>query len=124
MFPFLVTVILLTLSLPWAANVIFDRGWIPHLPSFLYESTWLLGFITTVIFVYLYRSGSQSHFVQLYLLSMVVKLIACFVFMLLVVLEDRQGAVANVLYFLLVYVIFTAAEIGFLYRKISRSKLH
>ena len=80
-----------------------------------------MAFITTVIFVYLYRSGKRSHFVQLYLLSMVVKLIACLVFILLIVLEDRQRAVANAMYFLTVYAVFTAVEIGFLHRKISAS---
>ena len=124
MFPFLATILVLTLLLPWAANWFFSHGWISELPSFLYQSTWLMAFVTTVIFVYLYRAGKQAHFVQLYLLSMVVKLIASLAFVLLIVLEDRQRAVANAMYFLIVYAIFTAAEIGFLHRKISASRRH
>ena len=122
MFPFLVTMLALTLSLPWVANLFFSQGWIPGLPSFLYPSTWLMAFITTVIFIYLYRVEKQAHFVQLYLLSMVIKLIASLAFILLIVLEDRPRAVTNAVYFLTVYAIFTAAEIGFLHRKISASR--
>lgn len=98
----------------------YAEGWIPALPSFLFETTWLLAFITGVTFVYLHRSERAMYFVQLYLLSMVIKLIACFAFALLMIREDRKGAVTNVLYFLLAYVLFTAVETGFLYRKVSR----
>lgn len=122
MFPFLATILVLTVLLPWTANFFFSHGWIRELPSFMYPSTWLMAFITTIIFMYLYRDGKESHFVQLYLLSMVVKLIACLVFILLMILEDRQGAMANATYFLTVYAIFTAAEICFLHRKISASR--
>jgi len=81
-----------------------------------------MAFITTVIYLYLYRSRNESHFVQLYLLSMVVKLIACLAFIVLIVLEHRQRAVANAMYFVVVYAVFTATEIGFLYRQISASR--
>mgnify|MGYP003580014521 FL=1 len=65
--------------------------------------------------------SKPSLFVQLYLLSMVVKLVGCLIFLLLIVLADRAGAVANAVYFMVVYFVFTTAEIGFLYPKISRS---
>jgi predicted membrane channel-forming protein YqfA (hemolysin III family) len=97
----------------------FRQGFISRLPSFLYETTWLVAIFTAVIFVYLYRSSKSGYFVQLYLLSMVVKLLACFAYNLIMITADRPGAILNVLYFLLVYVLFTAVEIGFLYRKIS-----
>lgn len=96
------------------------HGAISTIPSFLYESTWLMAFVTTVIFMYLYRVAKPTHFVQLYLLSMVVKLLACFAFALLMVLTDRPGAIPNTVYFLVVYFIFTSFEIAFLYRKIAR----
>ena len=47
------------------------------------------------------------------------RFIAYLAYNLVVVLEDRVGAFANVIYFLLVYFLFTAIEIGFLYRKVS-----
>ena len=122
MYLFLATILVLTLLLPWTASFFFSHGWLHELPSFLYPSTWLMAFVTTIIFLYLYRAGKEAHFVQLYLLSMVVKLIACLAFVLMMVLEDRQGAMTNATYFLIIYVIFTAAEIGFLHRKISASR--
>jgi hypothetical protein len=122
LFPFLLAVFVLTVALPEATKFFFSQGWISEVPSFLYQSTWLMAFITTVIYLYLYRSRNESHFVQLYLLSMVVKLIACLAFIVLIVLEHRQRAVANAMYFVVVYAVFTATEIGFLYRQISASR--
>ena len=60
-------------------------------------------------------------FVQLYLLSMAVKLLASLAYCLLMVLDDRQGAILNVIYFLIIYILYTSLEIGFLYRRMSRS---
>ena len=100
----------------------FHQGWITSLPSFFYETTALVVFMTSVIFVYLYKSENASFFVQLYLLSMVVKLVAFFAYNIIMILDDRPGAVMNVLYFLLNYFVFTILEIGFLYRKISPGK--
>lgn len=98
----------------------FSQGWIPEVPSFLFETTWLVAFVTAVIFIYLYRSGKGAYFVQLYLLSMAVKLLAYFAFTLIMIMDDRRGAVPNVLYFLLIYFLFTVVEIGFLYRRTTR----
>lgn len=97
----------------------YYQGWLPAIPSFLFETTWFVGFTTSVIFVYLYRSKNPSFFVQLYLLSMAVKLMAYFGYALFMILDDRQGAVPNVLYFLIIYFLFTIIEIAFLYRRIS-----
>jgi hypothetical protein len=52
---------------------------------------------------------------------MVVKLLACFAYNLVMILEDRTGAAFNVIYFMVVYFLFTALEIAFLYRRISGS---
>jgi len=115
---FLFTAIVLALSLPPLVNFSRAQEWISAVPSFLYETTWLVASTTTILFVYLFRSG-KANFVQLYLLSMVIKLIAYFSYALIIILDDRKSAVANVVYFLLVYAIFTVVEIVFLYRKIS-----
>jgi hypothetical protein len=109
----------LSVGLPPLIESSYNQGLLPAIPSFLFETTWFIGFTTTVIFVYLYRSKNPSFFVQLYLLSMAVKLMAYFGFALFMILEDRQGAVPNVLYFLAIYFLFTAIEIVFLYRRIS-----
>ena len=121
MFRFFIVIIVLTLALPPVVGFMHDNGWIARKPSFLLETTWLIAFATSLIFFYLYRWGKPRLFVQLYLLSMVVKLLACFAYTLLMILQDRDGAVPNVIYFLAIYFLFTTLEIGFLYRKISNS---
>lgn len=119
MIPFLISAAVLVVGLPPLANLMYRQGWIPQLPTFLYETTWLVALFTIILFIYLFRSDKGSYFVQLYLLSMVIKLIAYLAYNLIIILKDRDGASTNVVYFLLVYFVFTAVEIGFLYRKIS-----
>ncbi|MBX2961064.1 MAG: hypothetical protein KF687_01055 [Cyclobacteriaceae bacterium] len=38
----------------------------------------------------------------------------------LIIWEDRPGALENVVFFIAVYAVFTALEVGFLWRQISR----
>ena len=121
MLPFIIVAFVLAVLSPSAVKFLHANGWIEAIPSFLYESAILMAFITTVIFVYLYRSRKTSHFTQLYLLSMVVKLITALVFIVAIVVIDRAGAVANAVYFMVLYFVFTAVEVGFLYPKISGS---
>lgn len=121
MFRFFIPAAVLTVCLPLAIELGFKRGWFSDLPSFLFETTWIVAFVTSVIFVYLSRLDKPSLFVQFYLLSMAVKLLACFAYSLWMILEHPAGSVPNVLYFLCVYVLFTSLEIACLYRKISRS---
>lgn len=101
-------------------NIAHGAGWIDQVPSFLYETAWLIAVTTVILFLYLYRWAKPSLFVQLYLLSMAVKLIAYFAYNMVMILDDRPGATGNVLYFLVVYVVYTALEIAFLYRRVSR----
>ncbi|MEO5601917.1 MAG: hypothetical protein ABIR06_13425 [Cyclobacteriaceae bacterium] len=102
-----------------SGRIAFKSGWIITLPSFFYETTLLVACLTGVIFIYLFKSNNPSFFVQLYLLSMTVKLLACLGYNLFMMIEDRPGGVMNVLYFLFNYFVFTFLEIAFLYRKIS-----
>ena len=93
--------------------------WVDTLPSFFYPTVILLAFSTVLIFKYLYKlEGSQ--FTQFYLLLMMVKLVAYLAYNLVIVLQDRAGAVANVLTFLALYLVYTATEIAFLYRLVSQ----
>ena len=99
-----------------------NLSWIDALPSFFYQILLFLIFATVVVFRYLYRVDKPDFFVQLYLLTIVVKFIAYVVFNLVVILQDRAGAAKNVAFFLINYLLFTALEVVFLYRKISHSK--
>jgi hypothetical protein len=96
-----------------------DNHWIGTLPSFFYPTVILLAFSTILIFKYLYKQeGSQ--FTKFYLLLMMVKLVAYLAYNLVIVLQDSAGAVGNVLAFLLLYLIYTATEIAFLYRLVNQ----
>jgi len=94
-------------------------GVIAQLPSFFYETTALVVLCTGGLYRFLARSATPDLFVQLYLLTMVVKLMGygCYIFVMLFL--DRTGGGANVVFFLLMYGLFTLLEIAFLYRRIS-----
>lgn len=93
--------------------------WIDQRPSFFYQTLILLFFSTAIIYRYLHKVKNPSLFTQLYLLLMVVKLIAYMGYNLFIVLEDKRGANYNVVFFLIVYLVFTLLEIVFLYRQIN-----
>lgn len=95
------------------------QQWLP-LPSFFYQTLFLLAFSTILIYRYLYNADKSEYFVQLYLLTMTVKLLAYGVYNVFVVLQDKAGATTNVVFFMAVYAVFTFLEITFLYRRISR----
>jgi hypothetical protein len=110
-----------TLLLLLAAWVTMDQQWITILPSFFYQTLIFLFFGTGLLFIYLYRFDKPDFFVQLYLLTMAVKLLAYGAYNFFMVLEDKMGARQNVVWFMILYFIFTVLEIGFLYRKISNN---
>jgi hypothetical protein len=99
-----------------------NLSWIDTLPSFFLQTILFLLFATLVVFRYLYRTEKPDFFVQLYLLTMALKLLAYGAYNLIVILEDRRGATQNVGFFMILYLLFTVLEIVFLYRKISRSE--
>lgn len=116
---YLLVALFLTIALPALVILLYRQEVIGGAPSFLYQTTLVVGVFTSIIFVYLFRARRGDYFVRLYLLSMVVKLAGFLAYNVIMVVDDLGGAVRNVLYFLLLYFIFTAVEIGFLYGKIS-----
>jgi hypothetical protein len=52
---------------------------------------------------------------------MALKIIAYASFILIIVLKNREGAFANVIFFLIAYLIFTALEVAFLYKRFGPS---
>jgi len=99
-----------------------NLSWIDALPSFFYQTILFLLFATSVVFRYLFRIEKPDFFVRLYLLTLALKIVVYGVYNLIVILEDRSGAARNVAFFMIIYVLFTALEVIFLYRKISRSE--
>jgi hypothetical protein len=97
-------------------------GWIAILPSYYIQSALLLTIFTIVIYRYLDRVNKPAMFVQLYLLSMAIKLLGYGAYVTLMIVDDKAGANRNVLFFLVLYVVFTALEVGFLHRKIAGNR--
>src|SRR5688572_23306152 len=113
----LLAVSLMLIGLVWLA---VDFKWMAAMPSFFFQTTIFLLFGSGLLYIYLYRFNKPDFFIQLYLLSMAVKLLAYGAYNFFMIMEDRAGAVYNVVWFMTLYFIFTALEIGFLYQKISK----
>ncbi|HEX5171166.1 MAG TPA: hypothetical protein VFW11_18445 [Cyclobacteriaceae bacterium] len=106
----------------WAGlEISIYKNWIPGAPSFSKEILFLL-FITTLIIFFKLIQIKENAFVQFYLLSMAIKILAYVSFNLAVILSDKKGASSNVLFFMIVYILFTILEIAFLYRRFSPSR--
>ena len=99
-----------------------DRYAVFQAPSFFLSTLLLLAVSTGVIYRYLHKADSGVFFVQMYLLTMVIKVLAYGAYNLIMILRDKASAVENVVFFMLTYFIFTALEIGFLHRKIDTRK--
>jgi hypothetical protein len=91
-------------------------------PSFFVPTLIFLAFATILIYFYLYTVDKPAHFVQLYLLTMAVKLLAALAFCFFMISRDKASAVGNIVFFMCTYFLFTAIEIGFLYHRISGRK--
>jgi hypothetical protein len=103
-----------TFTLWGASEGLFDK------PTFFRPTLILLLTTTGVIYVYLYKASKPEFFLNLYLLTMVIKVAAYCAYNLIIILRDRQGAVSNVGFFMVTYFIFTGIEIAFLHGKITR----
>jgi hypothetical protein len=112
----LIAAALIAAGVTW---LLFDQGLVPALPSFFYQTLLLLTVSTFFIYRYMLKMSKPEIFTQMYLLTIVVKLIAYLAYNLLVIREDPTGAVLNVVFFLVLYLVFTALEVVFLYRKIT-----
>ena len=88
-------------------------------PTLAPEIVLFTAITTTFLYIYLYRAKTE-YFVQLYLLTMVIKLFVYCAFSVFIILQDRIGAAANVGFFLISYLLFTTLELMFLYAKINR----
>jgi uncharacterized membrane protein len=83
------------------------------------EALLMVGLTNILLFKYL-STARPAYFVQLYILTIALKLFAFGGFCLWMVMADRAGAALNIVFFMGVYFIFTAVEITFLFNKISR----
>lgn len=98
--------------------------WIQLKPSFFSEILIFLFIVTLVIFRYLNKVSKPDYFVQLFLLTLVVKILAAFALALVMIIYDPAGVQANVVFLLIAYTLFTALETAFLFRQTARKKGH
>jgi hypothetical protein len=115
---FFVVLTLAAFALWGILEVMINYDWLKARPSYSFEILALLYSATLIIYYYLGRV-SENTFVQLYLLTMAIKILAFASFALLMVMNDKPGVVSNVAFFLLAYLVFTVLEIGFLYRRFN-----
>jgi hypothetical protein len=114
---FLITLILV-------AGIILAVGFwgFETLPGHFYQ-TLLFLFVSTVgLYRFLLRTKQQrpDFFVQFYLATLTVRLIAFGTYVFLMARSQPEQAPSNIVFFMVVYFIFTAIEIGFLYRQVNR----
>jgi hypothetical protein len=113
-FLLLSAVAIAALTLWGSSEGLFDK------PTYFKPTLLLLVFTTGLIYVYLHRADKPEFFLNLYLLTMIIKIVAYCAYNLVIIMRDRQAAVTNVGFFMVTYFIFTGIEIVFLHRKISR----
>jgi len=119
---FLAIVLAVAIGVAGLVLISVRLGWIEAAPSYYVRSLLILAAFTAVIYRYLDRLKQPGLFVQIYLLSMAVKLIAYGVYVVLMIVDDKPGANKNVLFFLILYVVFTTLEVAFLHRKIAGNR--
>ena len=107
---FTVLLSLMTALLAWGANAWLQASFLISILIFLFASTWL-------VFVFMNRKADPESFIKNYLLSIVLKLLAGGVFIAIIIFVDKAFANSNAILFMLGYLIFTAVEVIFLFRK-------
>ena len=90
------------------------------MPSFFVTTLVFTTLTTALLYSYLVKRAAPGFFVPMYLLTMVVKLLGGGVYAYILITTDKAGTAANVVFFLLAYMTFTALEIVFLHRYINR----
>lgn len=118
MIRFLISLVALALFISGCLFGAIHLGWIVNRPSHFVEILLFVFLTTLILFSYLHRAAPGPQFVQLYLLTMVLKLLGYGAFGLIIILSDRAGAPTNAAFFIITYVAFTTLEVVFLYRKI------
>jgi hypothetical protein len=117
---FILAVVVLTAAIIAGKELAVNQGWMIA-PSLFYITLFFVAFSTVLIYGYLVKV-QFNNFTQFYLLLTVVKLIAFLAYNLVVVIKVKSQAFPNVIFFLIIYLVFTALEIIFLYRHINSRK--
>ena len=108
------------LTLTLAAFAIAGAGhfYFSSPPSYFFQTLTLLYLGTAGIYFYLVdvKASAPRQFVQLYMVTLFAKLIAYGGYVLFMVWHHPAEAAENALVFMIIYLLFTAIEVIFLYR--------
>jgi hypothetical protein len=115
---FILSLLATSIFLYGISRWLYNASFFDHFPSYFWQTLIFLNVATIAIYYYLVRFA-KTGFVQFYLLSMVFKLLAYSIYNVIIILQDRPNAGVNVGFFMITYVLFTALELVFMYRKIS-----
>jgi hypothetical protein len=120
LFKFSVFLALLGVTLLFGVYTGEQRHWFTSSPSYAVEMVAFLGVSMIIIFYFLHKRAKSPSFTQAYLLSIFLKMLTYGAFILWIVLKDPKGAVGNAVLFMISYMLFTAFEVGFLFKAINK----
>jgi hypothetical protein len=81
----------------------------------LWPTVFFTAACTALMFNRVFQS-TREQFMTAYLLSIVLKLLVSLAYSIVIILLDKPGVVANVLFFLLLYIVFTVLEVTHLFQ--------
>jgi hypothetical protein len=114
---FFIAIILLTVTLFVALYTAQAQEWIATFPSFTLEILFFLASSTLIIFYILIKRDDPESFTQSYLLSIAVKILFYGAFIFVLIFMDSPGASLNTAFFIASYVLYTALEVTFLFKR-------
>ena len=114
---FLIAALIVAGALIAGGNFAFDTK-----PIFFFQTVGLLFIATVGLYKFLVdtKRDKPELFIHLYLATLGIKLISYAAYLVFMVKKQPEMSVANVVFFLIGYVIFTALETVFLYRFVNR----
>lgn len=108
---------LLTIAVIAALYIARAQQWIDRFPSFTTEILFFLASSTLLIFYILIKRNGAESFTQSYLLSIALKILFYGAFIFILIFMDSEGASLNTGFFITSYVLYTALEVAFLFRR-------
>lgn len=108
---------LLTMALFAALYMARAQQWMVQFPSFATEILFFLASSTLIIYYILIKKNEPESFTQSYLLSIALKILFYGVFIFILIFMDSAGASLNTAFFITSYVLYTALEVTFLFKR-------
>ena len=118
MLKFLFYLFLLTALVVAGLYVGHLQGFFP-IPTYSWEIIFYMAFSTAVVVNILHKKSGPVLFTQLYLFTIVIKILTGSMVILTIIFLDRQGDFGNAALFIITYLLFTFLEVIFLYGMVN-----